>query len=550
MVECNGNSRVTRKVDQKRLKVDKDYMLKTVAGRLHEADLYRRGLMHQNLFDEVLKELGIGEASKSRRKVMEFCSVTEDGYVFYKKLLLRLFPSPPHTHAAPGDVIVKKDDMARPRGAWQKDPQQDRVELLKLCSRWERAAVGDSEFKESLRELGLKPGSELEALLSKCRGERLLPLQKLLKALNVTTDDWRLESTTQPGFPLSYSGRPEDFEAAAARQPVTRHSARQEAAARQGLVGTGLPKSKSHSAFSAEAKSARNSRPEGQRHAASCSGLHESARGSKTASSARRSPKHRGGGVEFSSDKLRRAIQEFLESNSDADAFRKKLQQHGVKIGTELSKLICMHEHGNAVGYTHFARELMKAAGEDRESMKQRLRERRAEGSEPWCCPNNIDVRHDIWVDHQPERRVQATGEIFGSREMGALLAASPVPQSARRSSPSGDQHRARTRREIEECFDWTPKGELAASAPKAQHSSPKAGHQKRSARHDASFEEAQFNQKPYGTDRDHNLRRPEDGGTAEYRKQVEMEAPFVRLDPRHAGRGCPRGDFGTSRRR
>eukprot|EP00921_Rhytidocystis_pertsovi_P021324 GHVQ01034072.1.p1 GENE.GHVQ01034072.1~~GHVQ01034072.1.p1 ORF type:complete len:618 (+),score=106.04 GHVQ01034072.1:699-2552(+) len=164
-----------------RMRHDREYLLNTVCEELRKHDKYRCGLITASNFNLVMDLLGLEFDTPQVEEILQYCSVTKDGYVHYKYLALEVLPSY-KTQAVKdnvSDAISCTDTNEYDR---IKDPVDNYTptrdgrsmpltpdksdKIRRLYAQWDRGNLKDTQLLNSLNALGLQPSMELKRLLS------------------------------------------------------------------------------------------------------------------------------------------------------------------------------------------------------------------------------------------------------------------------------------------------------------------------------------------------------------------------------------------------
>eukprot|EP00929_Paragymnodinium_shiwhaense_P119015 TRINITY_DN90900_c0_g1_i1.p1 TRINITY_DN90900_c0_g1~~TRINITY_DN90900_c0_g1_i1.p1 ORF type:complete len:549 (-),score=117.20 TRINITY_DN90900_c0_g1_i1:426-2072(-) len=210
------------KVDRERLKHDHEYLIMTVCQQMRAVDKYSWGLITAANFTEALDSLGLKYGEPEVDDVLQYLTMTDDGYVHYKELQRIVAPSTPRakrTNAA-GTIWPKNEGIVklqRPYGldGMQREGLKQDVafigdvtrEIRDLYVKWSHNSLSNEELKADIRHMGLKITPEFEFRLDHYEGSRQMPYQKFMNALQVAeTDARRGRGRAAPPTPVSSLG--------------------------------------------------------------------------------------------------------------------------------------------------------------------------------------------------------------------------------------------------------------------------------------------------------------------------------------------------------
>merc|ERR1740138_2046656 len=83
------------RLDQARLRTDPEYLAAKACEKFKENDRYHNGLLTAKAFSQALDDLGLRYGQKEVEEIMQYCVVTDDGYVHYKDLIYHCAPEMP-----------------------------------------------------------------------------------------------------------------------------------------------------------------------------------------------------------------------------------------------------------------------------------------------------------------------------------------------------------------------------------------------------------------------------------------------------------------------
>lgn len=192
-------------------RTDNRFLLNTVAQELRKHDALKSGLIPAAKFNDVLEDLGLRYGSPEIDLILRFCTVTEDGYVHYKHLLLDTSPYK-DTHSADSveeslrpPNVVKQDVYTAPSQQVPPRNPQNHVltpnksdQIRRLYCMWDKNAVRDAELLTQLRALGVPVTPEFERLMITYGPSRTLSFSQFMRALHINEYAWRKSRTPVP----------------------------------------------------------------------------------------------------------------------------------------------------------------------------------------------------------------------------------------------------------------------------------------------------------------------------------------------------------------
>lgn len=207
-----GGAGTRASVDRERLKWDRGYLLAVAGHQLQQASLAKhRGLATFAAFQKALGEVGLRYGQPEVDDILQYCTTTEDGYVHYADLLRAAAPFAPsraQQSNAKAAIFPAEEDAPprRPLSAFSAEnvpprPQTcndlqsflaDRAEeIRKVYARWERGALSNEAFAAELRGMGVTVTTELQRYLVVYGPSRDMSFGKLMYALQAGADDGR-----------------------------------------------------------------------------------------------------------------------------------------------------------------------------------------------------------------------------------------------------------------------------------------------------------------------------------------------------------------------
>mmetsp|Transcript_17585 Transcript_17585/g.48257 ORF Transcript_17585/g.48257 Transcript_17585/m.48257 type:complete len:526 (-) Transcript_17585:118-1695(-) len=313
---------ILERIDRNRLHTDRNYLIGVAAAQLQKVDKYHRGLITAANFATALQDLGLHYGSKEVQDILEFCTVTDDGFVYYKELQQLVAPGTPRAKKSsiydtifPGDqgqVSNGRPPVPEPRNHVPNGYLTERTEdIRRLYMKWDRSFLNNAQFKAEIEGLGLPITEELDRLLTMKGPARDMKFGDLMYTLQVEQNDGR----------RGRSGAENLF------RPCGGNGTASSAASVCSLDdGAGL---RNDPRYSGELQSERSS-----------------------------ASNYRG-----SSTDMRQAICDFVDGHIPSVTFRQHLRRNGITADSHLDKLIRTHECDNSVGFKDFARVLQRQSG-------------------------------------------------------------------------------------------------------------------------------------------------------------------------------------------
>jgi len=522
-----------RQVDQDRLRNDHEYLVACACGLFQKCDKYHRGLITAAAFAETLKVLGLNYGQKEVSDILQYCTTTDDGYVHYKELLHIVSPATPRAKkSSAGLSIFPQSDhlYVNTKITKARDPNQPRVaaeyteQIRQLYLKWDRSIISGQQFKEKLEVLGIPVPNEAERMLDIYDTSRHMSYSKFMMTFQ-NDENSKLINRERNPVDNRRSGRssPDSSVSGASSVPYF-HKPHWEAADK------------------------------------------------KDQERRKRSDNEGGGSVT-----VKDCICDFIDGKITSKILKKMLERNGVRINSKLDKVIRTHDVDNCMRFQDFSSALLGSKdrarepgdrGDDRDrgsrrsdggssKADSRYDDDRSQSSPSYATsgrsesslggyPANRDRSgdgypmqkpvHPPWATsgyvekkQEPRDAPFANSRAYGNN--GKILAWEPdVLQPPR----------PRTFKEVNDCFNWPTSGEqieeydvrfgkrFYGQAPPAADCAPYGRASDLVHAEYLSPGGKNANQgrselaKPFGTERDHGLKRPEDAGTDEYRAQAK----------------------------
>lgn len=183
------------RIDRGRLLRDREYLLHAVCAEFQKVDTYHRGLITSANFAKALASLDLQYGQPEVEELLEYCQVTDDGYVHYKELSAFLSPQQPRAKQSSLKQTLYPAEVDAPL------PQDQHhgffvartEDIRKVYSLWERGRISNEQFKDGLQSAGAPSPlpEELDRLLVTYGPARSLPFSKLMYALQIDANDGR-----------------------------------------------------------------------------------------------------------------------------------------------------------------------------------------------------------------------------------------------------------------------------------------------------------------------------------------------------------------------
>mmetsp|Transcript_8992 Transcript_8992/g.19571 ORF Transcript_8992/g.19571 Transcript_8992/m.19571 type:complete len:533 (-) Transcript_8992:88-1686(-) len=524
------------RIDRGRLLRDREYLLHAVCAEFQKVDTYHRGLITSSNFAKALASLGLQYGQPEVDDLLQYCQVTDDGYVHYKELSAFLSPQQPRAKQSSLKQTLYPAEVAAPL------PQDQHhgffvartEDIRKVYSLWERGRISNDQFKDGLQSAGAPSPlpEELDRLLVTYGPARSLPFSKLMYALQIDANDGRRARNVLGVPPAVFSE-----------------------SRRAGAAGGAPSELRFHGSCLGPPSST----------ASLCDEL-------------------------ANPGSLRQALSDFVDGLIPAVTFRLQLQRFGVALTPELEKRIRTHESDSSVRFQDFARLLLR-----QESQLAREYDAVPGASTPGATtprsdapsrrggpPRGYPVTPPYYEPEEPQRSIdtelaRAPGPAvlppyaLTDVEPGQSSNSRPESQPARLRPAVGGhgdilgwtqaeegQERAPSRRRVpaparapaSSFLQW-PQAQVQQEAAPAERPGRRLYGRAASASESAPFgrscdasggpgpgaavthaASAPFSgavgsggarKAPFGTDRDLQLRRPEDAGTDEYRASLGL---------------------------
>ncbi|CAE6969410.1 unnamed protein product [Symbiodinium sp. CCMP2592] len=294
------------RIDRGRFLRDREYLLHAVCAEFQKVDTYHRGLITSSNFAKALASLGLQYGQPEVDDLLQYCQVTDDGYVHYKELSAFLSPQQPRAKQSSLKQTLYPAEVAAPL------PQDQHhgffvartEDIRKVYSLWERGRISNDQFKDGLQSAGAPSPlpEELDRLLVTYGPARSLPFSKLMYALQIDANDGRRARNVLGVPPAVFSE-----------------------SRRAGAAGGAPSELRFHGSCLGPPSST----------ASLCDEL-------------------------ANPGSLRQALSDFVDGLIPAVTFRLQLQRFGVALTPELEKRIRTHESDSSVRFQDFARLLLR----------------------------------------------------------------------------------------------------------------------------------------------------------------------------------------------
>ena len=155
---------------------DPQSLLKLVCDEFRVHDKYQRGIISSSAFARVFGDIGLEYGSQQADMVMQFCTITDDGFVHYKALMQHVAPK----HTAAGTTIehsispaVEADFEVEPLRFYKNNvalmtPTErrqfiiDRTEAIRrIYTEGDRGSIDNASLKNRITEIGIPISDEL-----------------------------------------------------------------------------------------------------------------------------------------------------------------------------------------------------------------------------------------------------------------------------------------------------------------------------------------------------------------------------------------------------
>lgn len=260
-------------------------------------DTYHRGLITSSNFAKALATLGLQYGQPEVDDILEYCTVTDDGYVHYKELHYVLSPDQPRAKQSSMKTTIYPTEAldhgaSKGRSGFFAAKTED---IRKVFALWEKGRISSEQFKEALQACGAPMTAELDRLLLTYGPARAMPFSKLMYALQIDANDGRRARNA--------------LGVAADKDPVPGAGAT-----------TASEKPRFHGLTTKPTRSEDLANP----------------------------------------SSLRQAICDFVDGHIPAVTFRLQLQRFGVLFTPDLDKMIRTHEGDSSVRFQDFARLMLR----------------------------------------------------------------------------------------------------------------------------------------------------------------------------------------------
>ncbi|CRG93694.1 conserved Plasmodium protein, unknown function [Plasmodium gallinaceum] len=163
-------------------------LIKQICNELKKRDKNKNGLMLYNSFIEVMDMFQIEYGSHIIDYLMKHCSVTEDGFVNYKNLLLIHDPSKTvrnNSECIAESINPKFIHVQDKCEDIDKSMQKKNEIIRKLYAQWDKCLLKDEEFKNKLIEANIDITPEFERALYLYGPSRSLSFANVMKTLYI-----------------------------------------------------------------------------------------------------------------------------------------------------------------------------------------------------------------------------------------------------------------------------------------------------------------------------------------------------------------------------
>lgn len=206
------------RIDRARLRNDFYYLANVVCQKLRKADTYHRGLITAAAFSRALDEIGLRNGQREVESLMEYITITDDGYVHYKDLVKLLTPEKPRAEKSTVKSTIFPEDEGPSRQASTRGGDDASVsskgmlapeameDLRVAYARWDRGQLTNQAFRLELQALGLQVTKELERRLIQNDMSRNLSFVELVAALRIEENDGRRARANAGDVDISLDG--------------------------------------------------------------------------------------------------------------------------------------------------------------------------------------------------------------------------------------------------------------------------------------------------------------------------------------------------------
>lgn len=174
--------------------MDPHGLLAAACQQFVQVDTYHRGLITAAAFSKALAALGLRYGEPKVDEILQYCTITKDGYVHYKELLHLVSPATPRAKGSSAKEMIfpAEQNAAASSHPSQVSPGSAPAEdIRRIYARWDRGQISNEGLKEGIRQLGVAVAPELERLLLVYGPSRGMPFGKLMSALQIDTVDGR-----------------------------------------------------------------------------------------------------------------------------------------------------------------------------------------------------------------------------------------------------------------------------------------------------------------------------------------------------------------------
>lgn len=213
------------------LRRDPRLLLKVVCDEFRVHDKYQRGIISSSAFARVFSDLELDYGSTEADRVMQFCTITTDGFVHYKPLMQFVAPR----HAAAQSTIqsaihpeqeeqadlevfrADKDDHDYMNPTQRREFLAQRTDAIRrIYSEWDRGSITNDGFKARLSEIGISIPEELHRVIDLHHSSRALSFGKVMQALQI--GDFMQHKARDPDALASFTHPPEMYTSAPNRR--------------------------------------------------------------------------------------------------------------------------------------------------------------------------------------------------------------------------------------------------------------------------------------------------------------------------------------------
>jgi len=182
------------------LRRDPHLLLKVVCDEFRVHDKYQRGIISSSAFARVFSDLELDYGSQEADRVMQFCQITQDGFVHYKPLMQAVAPRHTAAQTTIQQAIHPPEepgvDLERLRADSSHhdymNPTQRREFLAqrtdairRIYSEWDRGMITNEGFKARLQDMGISIPNELHRVIDLHQSSRALSFGKVMQALQI-----------------------------------------------------------------------------------------------------------------------------------------------------------------------------------------------------------------------------------------------------------------------------------------------------------------------------------------------------------------------------